>query len=172
MAAPTVTVTGKVLLPNAAGVDGGRIRIRLVVPGAVDDSSTSQTQAIGGERVEAIGSDGSVAFTVVPNAAIAPSGTYYEATFLLPSGSQWTRFWQIPASPASQDIGDLPEVGATPLHPPYLHVTEVDTLPAADASWRGKLVFLRGASGQPDQVLIAVKNADNTYGWTGIGAGL
>jgi len=109
MAPATVTIGGKVVGPNGIGIPGGEIKITLQPPGgSADDGGTEQV--IGSELVVTIASDGTVAFSLIPNngaGSITPAGSKYRARYRSNDGRQWSKLWDVAASPGSQDIGDL-----------------------------------------------------------------
>ena len=108
MAIATVTITGKVVRPDGAGVSGGNIAVTLSENGTVDDAGVEQV--IGGTFNVVIATDGSVNFEIVPNSgtgSITPAGTSYTAVFETPGREGFTKIWTIAAAPAGQDIGDL-----------------------------------------------------------------
>src|SRR6266540_3880075 len=80
MAIPTVTIQGKVVAPNGAGIAKGTVTAKLSQAGSVLDGAVSQRVA-SSTRVT-LGSDGALpAFALIPNDAIVPSGTYYRVRF-------------------------------------------------------------------------------------------
>jgi len=108
MAIATVTITGKVVRPDGAGVSGGNISVKLSQNATVADGAVEQV--IGGTFDVVIAIDGSVNFVIVPNSgtgSITPAGTTYTAVFEDPGREGFTKVWDISAAPASQDIGDL-----------------------------------------------------------------
>lgn len=110
MAVETTRITGKVIKPSGVAASGGRLRARLSSPGTVNDSGV--THKVGGVAFTDIGSDGSVDFRLVPNDAIAPSGSIYSVEFQMPDGSSWQEFWNLPTAPDPTEIGDIPRVSS------------------------------------------------------------
>jgi len=164
MPIPTVTITGKVLTPNGQGAAGGMITIRPSAPGVVRDTTGDIDQKIGGEQRIAIGVDGSVSFTLVPNASIAPAGTTYHVQYVLQDGASWTEDWSLAAAPGAQEIGDVTVVSSTPL-------VEGVQLPAGThpgatppGSMRRRFVYVEGTAGFPDELFIVMKNGNETMG--------
>jgi len=108
MAAETTRITGLVLLPSGAPCTGGRMRIRLSGPGKVEDAGV--TQKVHGVIDVAIGSNGAVDFTLIPNDAITPSGTVYRVEFETNDGFRWTEHWSVTTAPDPTEIGDITQV--------------------------------------------------------------
>lgn len=106
MAFALVSVTGTVVGPSGAGVGGGKITARLSPPGGYANDGAAN-QVVARELEISISAAGAVAFSIIPNDAITPAGSVYQATYELADGTTWTKEWDIASAPASQDIGDL-----------------------------------------------------------------
>jgi hypothetical protein len=113
MAIQTVSITGKILLPDGSAPASGSISVRLSQAGSVLDGATSQR--VGAEIAAALGTDGSMpsGLALVPNDAITPSGTYYLVEFTAreqgSSTKRWTEKWQVPSG-GPLDIGAVPRL--------------------------------------------------------------
>src|SRR6266540_2502463 len=117
MALPTVTIQGKVVAPNGAGIAKGTVTAKLSQAGSVLDGAVSQRVA-SSTRVT-LGSDGALpAFALVPNDAIVPSGTYYRVRVHtedeLGVPFAWEEKWQFTSSPSTIDIGAVPRLDVVP----------------------------------------------------------
>jgi hypothetical protein len=104
MAYAIITITGTILAPDGVGVVGGYIEYTLNAVGSVSDAAT---HVILGTSRTPIRYDGTVNFTIVANADITPAGTRYAARIVPEDGEAFVQEWVVPASPATQDIGDI-----------------------------------------------------------------
>lgn len=113
-AVETTTITETVFLPEGLQATGGKITCQISDAGTVDDAGTSQR--VGGRMETSIASNGTVNFTLIPNDAITPSGTYYTCTIKTtgPKRSSWTEKWSITTSPDPIDIGDITRLEFAP----------------------------------------------------------
>jgi hypothetical protein len=117
VAIPVISITGKVLDPGAVGVTGGTLTAKLSQPGSVLDGATSQR--VGAQVTTTFGAGGVLSgFSLVPNDAITPSGTYYTFRYsaLLADGTRatWMEMAQLASSPSTIDIGAVPRLGVVP----------------------------------------------------------
>lgn len=109
MAIAVKAINGSVVIPSSVGWTGGKIRIKLNVPGTVLDGAIRVV--INGYQKIAIGEDGVVSFNVVANDIISPSGTIYVAQYTAPDGFVFTQFWTIATSDADPlNIGNIAQV--------------------------------------------------------------
>jgi hypothetical protein len=111
MAIPFVTITGSLVTPDGDTPVKGTIRCRLSQPGtALDGPSAVRVIPFATGSV----TDGVVSLSLVPNDAITPSGTFYQASFsvTLDTGRTlaWTENWQLASSPSTIDIGAVPRI--------------------------------------------------------------
>lgn len=115
MAIPTVTITGKIYLPDGQVATSGSVTCALSLSGSVDDAGVSHR--VGGRRTFTIEADGDIetGAALVPNEAIAPGGTFYRVTFnvLAPVTTVWSEAWQIASAPNPIEIGDIVRLETT-----------------------------------------------------------
>lgn len=114
-AVQTTTISGKVLMPNGVIATAGTVRAVLSTQGGTLDGSVSHF--VGGFTVSTIAGDGTVtAFSLVPNDAIVPAGTYYEVIFdvTAPIRTSWTVKWSIATTPDPIDIGAITRLDLAP----------------------------------------------------------
>ncbi|MDH3834762.1 MAG: hypothetical protein OES34_11495 [Nitrosopumilus sp.] len=103
MAITTIVVSGKIVKPDGTAQVGGKIQITPVTSGTVDDAGTEQQ--VSGALIVDIGQDGSVNFNIIPSAEYTGGSIDYNAKFILPDGSVFTKVWTVPGT--ATDIGDL-----------------------------------------------------------------
>ena len=160
MPVPTRTIQGKVLLPSGAAVQGGSIVCLLSEDGSVLDGSTSHKATR--KMTVAVGTDGTVNFSLIPNDAITPTGTFYAVTGKLPNGDEWKDFWDIPSGATPLDIGAVPAY-SPPAAPPGGAVT---VLPAASAFWDGRVLRVNPTDGSPSHLAVCLPNGAGGYNWS------
>jgi len=104
MAYAVINVTGKILNPDGLGVAGGRMEYGLDRVGTVDDGDTHMLL---GRTVIEIGPTGDIDIDVISNDDIVPSGSRYNVLIVARDGTTYKMAWEIPNTPASQDIGGI-----------------------------------------------------------------
>lgn len=170
MAVETTSVVGKVLRADAQGAGGGSITLELTAPGTVLDGSTRHV--VGGKMVVQISPvDGAVSFSLVPNDVITPAGTYWRATYRLPSGDGWEELWSVPSSPDPTSVGAIPRTGG-PFAGSPRSIVAVSTLPTATellVDYVFRLTVQDGSN--PPGVYLCMKDPDSaTHDWILIAA--
>jgi hypothetical protein len=124
-AVPTVHVTGSVVTPSGAAPSAGSIRCSITPLGPPAHQTTSATvldpatgawSAVGAYAPFAIGSDGTVAFDIIPNDLLTPAGTTYSCVYTTTVAARvvtWSEKWRVPAgNPLT--IGQIARVDFTP----------------------------------------------------------
>lgn len=169
MPVPVVNVLGKIVLPTGIGCPGGLIRVRLSSSGYVE-STENETEVLEGLSTISIGRDGSVNFSLVPNALISPGGTFYRAQWTLADGFKFEEAWQLDELPSPLDIGDIRRVdGIAPAIITHTVdvVPDLVVLPAATAEWRFKMICIPGGANAEDRAFICLKGYDavTTFRW-------
>ena len=105
MAYNLIRVEGTILGPNGEGVYGGYIEYGLDQIATVNDGNGIQ-QVLGKQRVS-INGDGFVEADVISNDDITPAGTRYNVLVVPSTGVAYHLTWNVPNTPASQDIGGI-----------------------------------------------------------------
>jgi len=106
-AVETTTVNGKVLLPTGAPVTAGTITLTLSQSGTTPDGAIKQVVAA--RVATTIAADGAVAFSIVPNDAITPAGTYYLVAYkaTTPTAASWNEKWSVTTTPDPVNVGAI-----------------------------------------------------------------
>lgn len=116
MAVTTVSISGSVLDPEGTGVTKGTVVCSLSHPSSALDGAASVRVAGGGAGTITAGVLTGLA--LVPNDAVTPSGTYYNAVFdvTLANGrrKRWSEKWQLASSPSPIDVGAVPRLEVVP----------------------------------------------------------
>jgi len=163
MPVPTRTIQGKVLIPSGAGAVGGLLVITLSREGKVSDGVTNH-KAAGMVKI-AVGTDGTVAFALIPNDAITPAGTFYQVAGRLPDGFAWRDSWDIPSGGTPLDIGAIPSIAGLPIDPRIFEVPAVTVLPTASSEWQGRVLRVNPTDGSPSYLAVCLPNGAGVYRW-------
>ena len=163
MAIATISVTGKVLLPDGTGSPGGIIVITLSTQGSVEDD-VDGTQRVAAVKAVTIASTGAVSFEIVPNDIITPASTVYRADYRLPSGYTWTEFWDIASDTDPLEIGDITQATAV-VTGREASFPSAGSLPTPSAAYRGRVYYVTGGTGEADAAYICLKGSDESYTW-------
>ena len=171
MATEQTTIQGTIYDPTGNPVAGGEIRLQLSQPATAPDTVTSNNERVAGKETVAIGSDGSVNFTLVPNDVMDPTGVVYIAIFELPDGTSWKEVWSIGRAPDPLQIGDITRVTGPSADALIGALAAVTALPIPSASWHRKVLILT-TPGEPDLAVICLSDGNGNYGWSELTLGL
>ena len=166
MAVPVINISGKVRGPSGQLWGPGEIRLVLNHGGTawvIDDVDGAIKYHLFGQQNLAIDATGEVAGTVIPNDLITPAGTSYKALYRI-GGFVFEEDWTTVQSPTNQDIANISKTSSATTPTP-LTLTPVATLPTADASRRGQVILLTGATGVEDATYLCLKTSGDTYDW-------
>ena len=173
MGYPTATITGKVRKPDGAIATMGTIYMQLssggsVVKGTVDDDTDPiKYEVLGVVQVD-IDSNGDVNFVITPNDLITPTGTYYEATFLV-DGVKWVEDITVTGTDP-KDFSDLPRT-SPPVEATAIAATPVNGRSPAAATDLGKMIIDTSETPVGFYICLPKFGPGGGYSWRPITAG-
>ncbi len=171
MAITTITISGKVVKPNATAAPGGRIDVILAQgSGTVDDGGVEQV--VSPSFTAIIGAAGDVSFEIIPTDIITvPEGgaASYLATYHV-DGETWREEWA-PTGVSNLDIGDLPLIVSLVGDARLIVITVEANLPTPSSSYRQWEAYLNAGTGLPDKHWKCMKDGAEAFDWVLVSSG-
>jgi hypothetical protein len=169
MALPTVTVSGKLRLPNGdvIGATGKLIITLSTTKGhATDDADGSVYYTVTGSKKITPDSAGDVSFSIVPNDVITPAGTYYNVLYI-GGGEKVEETWTVASSPDPVDLQQIPKSTPAAVTAPH-QIPSIAALPTPGSDYSGVIYVV---TGPPQIAYICLQAADTTWSWVPIALG-